>query len=176
MGQFPRSSLYPVADWEGWSWRTRPKWVETMSQAAGNLRERIEKGRDPAVVLRWSESNLARQLRLFGSDGSPTARAREQVAQRLEAMDRFEEARPLRELVADGYRKHFGDEHPYTLTQEEWLAINLMHSGMFTEARTLLKHIHEIGLRTLGAADDETLKASGRLAYIDEQLGDESPP
>jgi hypothetical protein len=144
-----------------------------MAGAAGNLRERLEKDRDPAVVLRLAESNLDRQLRRFGTDGSPTARAREQVAQRLEEMGRFEEARPLRELVADGYRRHFGDEHPFTLTEEEWLAINLSKSGMLMEARVLLSHVHEIRLRTLGAANDETLKASRRLVIIDEQLGDE---
>jgi hypothetical protein len=130
MGHPRTSTLCTVTDSEGRGWQTRPKWIEAMAGAAGNLRERLEKGRDPAVVLRLAESNLERQLRRFGPDGSPTARAREQLAQRLEAMGRFEEARPLRELVADGYRRHFGDEHPFTLTEEEWLAINLSKSGM----------------------------------------------
>jgi hypothetical protein len=106
----------------------------------GSLRNRLLKGGDPAVALRLSEENLAGQLRLFGTNGSPTATARREVAKDLEAMGRFEEARPLREQVADPYRRQFGDEHPFTLTSEEWLAVNLNHSGIFMEARTLLIH------------------------------------
>jgi hypothetical protein len=89
-------------------------------------------------------------------------------------MDRFEEARPLREQVADAYRRNLGDEHPDTLISEEWFAINLSRCGMLMESRALLSHVLEVRLRTLGDADDETIRVSRWLAFIDEQLGDNS--
>jgi hypothetical protein len=90
-------------------------------------------------------------------------------------MGRFEEARPLREQVADAYRYNLGDEHPDTLLAEEWFAINLSHCGMLLESRALLSHVLEVRLRTLGDADDETIRASRWLADLDEQVGDKSP-
>jgi hypothetical protein len=85
-------------------------------------------------------------------------------------MDRFEEARPLREQVADACRRNLGDEHPETLIAEEWFAINLSRCGRLMESRALLSHILEVRLRTLGEANDETLRASLWLAFVDEQL------
>jgi hypothetical protein len=163
-----------VADSKGKGWWTPPTWTDPISERLVNLQDRLEKGEDPEARLRWTDSWIARLLRLFGPNGAPTARARADAAKQLEALDRLEEARPLRELAADAYRRNLGDEHPLTLRQEEWLAINLSKSGLLIESRTLLRHVEEVRLRTLGEANDETLRARLWLAFVDEQLRDNS--
>ena len=143
-----------------------------IDESLGHLRDRLEKGRDPEDALRSSRSRLALLQRLIGPNGAPAARAREDVAKRLEATDRFEESRPLREQVADAYRRNPGDEHSYTLKSEEWFAINLSRCGMLMESRALLSHVLEVRLRTLGDAGDETIRVTRWLAYLDEEVGE----
>jgi Tetratricopeptide repeat len=96
---------------------------------AGTWAERIAghmtKNEDPEGLLEKAEDLLALQIRVFGPDGGPTANAREDVAERLEKLGRFIEARPLREEVLAARRRHLGDEDPDTLSAEEWLGWNL---------------------------------------------------
>jgi hypothetical protein len=161
VGHAPRrSTLFTVADSKGWGWWTLPSWTDPIGERLDHLRDRLEKDQDPEARLRWTESWLARLLRLFGPNGAPTTRARADAAKYLEAMDRFEEARPLREQVADAYRRNLGDEQPDTLISEEWFAINLSRCGMLMESRALLSHVLEVRLRTLGDADDQTIRRS----------------
>jgi hypothetical protein len=56
----------------------------------------LVRNEDPEKLLRQREDLLATQIRVFGPDGGPTANARADVAEQLEAMGRFPEARLLR--------------------------------------------------------------------------------
>ena len=60
-----------------------------------------------------------------------------------------------------------GPDDIYTMEYEEWLAANLMKSGLRREARPLLVvHICDVRLRTLGAGNEATIRAQRRLEVL----------
>ena len=131
----------------------------------------MNRNEDPEERLNRLEALLARQIRIFGPDGGPAANARELVATQLEKMDRFTEARLLREEVVAAFRRNRGEEDEYTLLAEEWLGTNLAKSGKPREARLLYGHVYEIRLRTAGPEDKGTLRTQQILRGLDP--GDE---
>jgi hypothetical protein len=125
----------------------------------------------PEERLERMESILATQIRLSGPDGGPASKARADVAYRLEALGRFAEARLLRQEVLEANRHHMGEEHPYTLSAELWLAANLQRQNMSEESRRLLVHVYEVRRTNLGPENPETVEVERILASID---GDEN--
>jgi hypothetical protein len=130
--------------------------------------ERLDANEDPEHVLERRQKVLDRQIRVHGVDGGPTANARGDVAKQLEEMGRLVEARVLREGAVAAYRRNRGADDLFTVDSEEWLAANLMKSGLSGEARPLVVHICEVRLRALGPADEKTERACRRLAVIDQ--------
>jgi len=57
-----------------------------------------------------AEEILDTHIRVFGPDGGPTSNAKAEVTKRLEALERFVEARVLREEVVAANRRHRGNE------------------------------------------------------------------
>lgn len=107
--------------------------------------------------LQQAESILNRQARKYGSDGGPTASARADVAQILERMGRFSEARLLREKVLSDYRRHYGETHEWTLDAEFWVAPDFAKDGLPTGARELGDHVYESRVHAFGPDHKETL-------------------
>jgi hypothetical protein len=77
----------------------------------------------------------------------------------LEVLDRWDEARLLREDMLSTFRVKRGPEHPETLTIESFLAINLRHLGRMDEATTLGAHVLECRRRVLGPDHPDTKSA-----------------
>ena len=125
----------------------------------------------PQEALEFAERNLDRQIRIYGPDGGPTAVGRWNVATKLEALGRYEEARLLRREVIAAYGRHVGAEHPHTLSAELALGINLAKSGLCDDARTLFEHVLEHGRRVLPPDDETTKTASRWLASLDRGKG-----
>jgi hypothetical protein len=134
---------------------------------AERVAERLMANEDPEHVLELKQKVLDRQIRVHGVDGGPTANARGDVAQQLVKMDRLVEARVLWEEAVAAYRRNRGPDDGYTLDYEEWLAANLMKSGLSGEARPLVVLVRDVRLRTLGPEDEKTERAQRRLATID---------
>jgi hypothetical protein len=128
---------------------------------------RIEAREGPEKILELRQKQLERQIRVHGVDGGPTANARGDLARHLEKMGRFVEARVFWEQALAAYRRNRGRDDIYTLQYEEWLAANLMTSGLTDEARPLVVHIYDVRLRTLGAENEETKRAQRRLKFLD---------
>ena len=133
--------------------------------------QRLNGTDDPEEVLQRYEKLLDRQIRVHGVDGGPTANARGMVAKQLEKMERLVEARVLWEQTVAAYRRSRGADDIYTMEYEEWLAANLMKSGLRREARPLVVHICDVRLRTLGAGNEATIRAQRRLEVLDGASG-----
>jgi hypothetical protein len=153
---------------DGRGWWVNPKALGTVAEWAGKAADRLSKRESPEQRLKRMESALAMQIRIFGPDGGPTARARAAVAEQLEGMGRLTEAQLLRQAVLNANRRHLGDEHPHTLIAEGWLAINLRDQGLGEAARPLFKHVYEVRRRTLGPGDQQTVQAERYLASVDD--------
>ena len=138
--------------------------MQLSTRLARKAVDRLDAGSDPEDILERRRRLLDRQIKVFGIDGGPTANSRADVAEQLEKMDRLPEARVLREEVVVAYRRNRGADDLFTVDSEEWLAANLMRSGMTADARPLLDHIVDIRLRTLGAQHEATRRAQRRLS------------
>jgi Tetratricopeptide repeat len=123
----------------------------------------MAKNEDPDALLKKAEDLLALQIRVFGLDGGPITNAREDVAERLENLGRFIEARPLPAEVLAARRRHLGDEDPETLSAEEWPGWNLAKEGLREGGRPLFQHVLEVRLRTLGPEHEDTRPHNGCL-------------
>ena len=150
----------------GWGWWGGTKWLRASGVRIRHVAYKLLALRDPAENLKVAEDVLARQIRLFGPDGGPTANARAEVAKRLEILERFVEARVLREEVVAAFRRHRGNDDLYTLVAEEWLAFDLVQCGMRDEASDLYSHVFQVRLRDLGPDDAKTVHARANLAAM----------
>jgi hypothetical protein len=157
---------------DGRGWVVLPAWL---GKPLANLRDWLDQkasaSASPEQALEMAEKHLHRQIRIYGPDGGPTAVGRANVAARLEALGRLDEARLLRQEVFDGYARHLGGDHPYTLSAELALAINLTKSGRPDEARIILVHVYDERKRILGPDDDATQTVSRWLATLDKGRG-----
>jgi hypothetical protein len=156
---------------DGRGWSNPPKLLKKLGERAHNLAERMNKNDPPEELLHRMEVLLARQIRLFGLDGGPTANARGAVAKQLERLGRLPEARLLREEILAAQRHHRGAEDPQTLNAELWLAINLRNQGLPEDARPFFVHVCEARRRVLGPDDEETVLADKYLASLDDRSG-----
>ena len=106
-----------------------PAWL---GKPLANLRDWLDQkasaSASPEQALEMAEKHLHRQIRIYDPDGGPTAVGRADVAARLEALGRLDEARLL--------------------------GINLTKSGRPDEARIILVHVYDERRRILGPEDD----------------------
>jgi hypothetical protein len=156
-----------VARSDGRGWKIHPRWVTAIGEWAGKTSERLSQDQTPEESLKRAEAALALMIRTHGPDGMPTAMGRARVAWQLEKMDRYTEARLLREEVLAAHRHHLGEEALSTLTSEENLAFNLNGAGMRDDARAHCIHVAEVRRRVLGADNKDTQRANRLLDVID---------
>jgi hypothetical protein len=156
-----------VSERGGRGWRARPKWLNAVIERGWLYTSEREKQEDrPEWFLKGAERNLRMLLRRYGPEEAPIAPARGNVANKLEGLGRFTEARPHREEILALYRKHLGLEDPATLTAELSLGVNLTSQGLPKEARPLFAHVSEVRRRTLGPKDEQTITADRLLASV----------
>jgi hypothetical protein len=134
---------------------------------AGKVVERVSKNRGPEFRLDYLEDSLATVVRKFGPDSGPAARGRAAVANQLESMSRFTEARLLREEALAAHRRNVGDDDDQTLVAEAWLAANMMKSGLREDAKAHFRHVYEVRLRTLGPEHEGTKRIGRWLASLE---------
>lgn len=142
-----------------------------MGKATRKIALRLAKNQSPEWHLKMYEGALAAAIAKFGPDSGPAARGRGEVALQLESMDRFNEARLLREEIFDAHRRNLGDDDEETLVAEAWLALNMMKFGLRVEANEHFRHVYEVRLRTLGP-EHELTQWTGRWLASTDSDGD----
>jgi hypothetical protein len=141
--------------------------LRVTSKLAAKVEKRLSKDMSPQERLTKVEDALDVLIRTYGPDGGPTANGRSRVADELEAMDRYQEARLLRQEALAAFRHHLGNDRPRTIEAETMLARNFLDSGLRGEARPLLRHIHDAEEARLGPNNVGTVWASKWLEYLD---------
>jgi hypothetical protein len=155
----------PTSGWAG-----RPQWLRPINKIVGHMADRLGH-KDPEHALNRAEETLTSQINRTGPDSREANLARTEVAKWLEKLERWTEARVLREKVLASFVEHRGADDLHTLVSEEWLAHNLGWSGMQEEAKPLYIHVREVRRRTLGPGDEDTLRVEARLTEINRYLG-----
>jgi hypothetical protein len=120
-----------------------------MNKVVGHMADRLG-DKDPEQALKRAEETLTSQVARTGPDSREANLARAEVAKWLEKLERWTEARVLREKVLASFVENRGADDHHTLVYEEWLAHNLAWSGMLEEAKPLYIHVREVRRRTLG--------------------------
>lgn len=144
---------------------------------AGRLSRFVDKGNaasSPEETLEFLEDALATAVRLFGTDGGPTAVARREVAKQLQEMGRFQEAHLLYSESYAAMLRHREPDELATVLAEEWLAQSHLSLGHTDEGRRMYRHVLEVYQRRFGDNDEATLRAKQFLQDIDQ--GKYTPP
>jgi hypothetical protein len=92
-------------------------------------------------------------VRRWGENGFPTTNCRADLAESLEAVDRFDAALPLREQVYVTYKEHVGEADKSTLRAQSGLARTLYRSGRRAQAWFLAQDIKKIAELSLANRD-----------------------
>jgi hypothetical protein len=114
-------------------------------------------------VLWQLEQFTGRVVKKHGADSVEAARARMELSLQLGRMQRWEEARSLREGSLACLRRLQGEDDPETLQIEVGLAIALAHTGRLPEAEVHLRHAASSSLEALGPDHEVTRLAQSRL-------------
>jgi CHAT domain-containing protein len=138
------------------------------------LLSQIEQGQgqlDAALQRAVTASSLAAQA--FGAGSLTRTRADDQRAAVLEALDRFAEARELREATLKATREHYGDHHLRTAQAEGALGAHLQRTGNYAPARehyaaaeSIMRALPDAGLR-------ERVILANNYANLLQEMGDE---
>jgi hypothetical protein len=118
------------------------------------------------------ERVLTKHRRLFGERGFTVINGKHQLATRLRAEGRNEEALDLFEQVLVQRAERYGPDHPKTRATKLSLAITLIDLGRTKEARTILSDLVHTCARLQGDADNETQRCRLWLASTLIVLGD----
>lgn len=110
----------------------------------------------------------------FGAGSLTRTRADDQRASVLEALDRFAEARELREATLKATREHYGDHHLRTAQAEGLLGAHLQRTGNYAPAREHYAVAESImqGLPA-GTALRERVILANNYANLLQEMGDE---
>lgn len=141
-----------------------------MGKRTKKLAQRLMDNKDPEKSLAEAEDVLAMLIRLHGPDSEQAVVGRGEVARRLESLNRFAEARLLREDLLVANRRNLGNDHISTLGAEANLAMNLIHEGSRREALPLLQHVRDVRLATLGPEDKDTTWVSGWVDGLSKEF------
>lgn len=135
--------------------------------ALGRLARRglaeIPESQDPERVLWQLEQFSGRIVKKHGTDSLKAARARMELSLQLGRMQRWDEARLLREDSLASFRALRGDGDPETLRTEISLAIALAHTGRSPDSGAHLQHAVSSSLEALGPGHEVTRLAQARL-------------
>jgi tetratricopeptide (TPR) repeat protein len=126
---------------------------------------------DSALQRATTASSLATEA--FGPGSLTRTRANDQRALVLEALDRFAEARELREATLKATREHYGDHHMRTAQDEGALGAHLQRTGNYAPARehyaaaeSIMRALPDAGLR-------ERIILANNYANLLQEMGDE---
>ncbi len=118
---------------------------------------------DPETVLWQLQQFSGRVVKRYGSDSLEAARSRVELSLQLGKMERWEEARLLREGSLASFRELRGEDDPETLRTEVSLAIATAHTGQLTESGAHLQHAASSSLEALGPDHEITRLAQTTL-------------
>src|SRR5262249_7001216 len=123
--------------------------------------------------LQHADEALALATKTFGGDGVAAIRAADQRASALEALDRFAEAREVREDSLRIARKRYGDHHLRTALEEGALGAHLQRTGNYPPAREHYAAAESImnALDDVGTRDRVVL--ANNYANLLQEMGDE---
>jgi hypothetical protein len=100
----------------------------------------------------------------FGDDSVLTLKVATTLAQTLQVMGRYAEARDLDRETLERHRRVLGGDHPSTLVSANNLAVDLRALGEVQEARDLDRDTLERRRRVLGGDHPSTLVSASNLA------------
>ena len=136
----------------------------------GALARLAKKGEDQAAeppapdqVLWQLEQFTRRVVKKYGSGSTTAARARMELSLQLGSMQRWDDARELRQECFDCFRNGGGEEDPETLQTELSLAVALAHTGRWSDADAHLQHAAASSALHLGPDHEVTRLARSRL-------------
>jgi len=110
----------------------------------------------------------------FGPAGLVSARATEQHAAVLEALDRFAEARQMREQLLKITRERYGGDHLRTAQAEGALGAHLQRTGNYAPARQHYAAAEAIMSRLSNVGVRDRLVLANNYANLLQEMGDES--
>jgi hypothetical protein len=148
------------------AWKRQRPWGSILARLAKRLADTVIS--DPEESLAQTQIFYEKELAQHGVDGQRSVAARGEVAKRLELLERYEEATPLREENLAICRRKLGPDDVTTLTCEEWLVGNLLDRGRFEDARELGGHLYEALQRTVGPDHEDTLRVADLLEVIEQ--------
>jgi hypothetical protein len=146
-------------------WRASPKPLQEIGNLAGSAADRLLEEKSPEERLEYWEENLRKSIRKHGPISRQATMGHWRVAQALEQLDRFGEARVHLEGSLAAYRLNLGEEHPDTLVAEFNLARNLCLSGHAREAAPLCLHVGKARERIFGG-DTKEMESVKQLARM----------
>jgi len=111
---------------------------------------------------------------VFGATSLTRTRADDQRALVLEAMDRFAEARELREATLKATRAHYGDKHLRTALAEGLLGAHLQRTGNYTPARDHYAIAESIMRGAADASVRDRIVLANNYANLLQEMGDEA--
>jgi CHAT domain-containing protein/tetratricopeptide (TPR) repeat protein len=134
----------------------------------------IEQGQgqsDTALQRAVTAGRLAAEA--FGEGSLTRTRANDQRAAVLEALDRFAEARELREATLKATREHYGDHHLRTAQAEGALGAHLQRTGNYAPAREHYAAAESIMRARPDAGLRERVILANNYANLLQEMGDE---
>jgi hypothetical protein len=149
------------------AWKRQRPWGSVVARIARRLADRVIS--DPEESLAQTQIFYEKELAQHGVDGQRTVAARGEVAKRLERLERYEDATPLREEDLEICRRKLGSEDITTLRCEECLVANLLDCGRFEDASELGGHLYEALQRTSGPDHEDTLRVADLLEVIEQR-------
>jgi hypothetical protein len=161
-----RTTLLAMNPHQDGAWKRRRPWSSLVARMAKRFADKVIS--DPEESLAQTRIFYEKEVAQHGVDGQRTVAARGEVAKRLERLERYEEATPLREENLQICRRKLGPEDITTLTCEEWLVGNLLDCGRFEDASELGGHLYEALQRTAGPDHEDTLRVADLLEVIEQ--------
>jgi CHAT domain-containing protein/tetratricopeptide (TPR) repeat protein len=125
------------------------------------------------AALQRADSAMRVAEEVFGRNSLAHALAGDQRAAALETMDRFAEARELREATLKATREHFGDRHLSTALAEASLGAHLQTTGNYVPARDHYAVAEAIVRSLSNVGAHERLILANNYANLLQEMGDE---
>lgn len=132
----------------------------------------LQQGRSDSALQR-AQAASAIATGAFGATSLTRTRADDQRALVLEALDRFAEARELRETTLKTTRAHYGDKHLRTALAEGALGAHLQRTGNYAPAREHYAVAESIMREAVDAAPRDRIVLANNYANLLQEMGDE---
>jgi len=156
-------------------WRPRPEVRARRAEIALDLflSQLAQSQGESVTALQHAEKASAIAIAAFGPASVARVHAEDQRAAVLEAMDRFPEARELRETMLGIMREHYGEHHLRTALAEGALGAHLQRTGNYApahehyaRAEAIMDSLADVGVR-------DRLVLANNYANLLQESGDE---